>query len=99
MYTRVSEETLEREWYMTIRRFSRGRDLLAEASSRLCGITGHRFEYFVHVVFEWAWRREQEILRWAITEDDAFRLDPRWVTTIKRIDRELAEEEEDDDDD
>lgn len=90
--TRWNDDTEQREWAITIVNFSRARDAIGTAALRICELTGHRIEeWFTFPVAEWAFRTERQVLLTEITEDDAFLVNPKWVTQVKRHDRDIEE--------
>lgn len=90
--TRVNPDTDEREWAITVENFSRTHDALGNLALRICSLTGHRIEeWFTLPIVDWAFSREKRVLLVTISEDDAFLVDPKWVTRVKRHDREVEE--------
>lgn len=94
LLTRYNEAD-EREWALAVQEYSRLRDFVANRLMDLCGVTGHALEEVLHPVWNWAWDRERRLIVAPITEDDAFLVDPKWVTTVKREDRAWDDHDDD----
>jgi hypothetical protein len=93
--TRFDPETDTREWAITVENYSRPHDMIGHIALRICGLTGHRIEdWFTMPIVDWAFRKENRVLLVPISEDDAFLVDPKWVTRVKRHDREWDEDED-----